>query len=225
MDKAKQIKHGLLAGGATYAAFSFTGANAAIISGNGVFSSLSTSNDEWDIDGDGGADFALRASYSLFTDNFTYAAVIQPVERYAGLVVSNSSPFALIQLASGSTVNTARNFVTNGFTVTSSGSFANVTAAWQGDTPGFFGFQFNDNDGNLRYGYGTMTVDLGNSINITDVYYEDSGNSIQVGQTSSAAVPEPSNIAGIVLFVAGAAGVKRWRKRKEKAIKELQEFK
>jgi len=113
----------------------------------------------------------------------------------------------------GVTTGSAGNLAV-GNVVGASGSFGSgavvVGAAagnWQLNATNRFGFRFVAASGGTRYGWGTFAI--GSSISgadrtITNIYFEDSGASIAVGDTG---VPAPGAIA--LLGLAGLAGRRR----------------
>lgn len=94
------------------------------------------------------------------------------------------------------------------------GGFNRAKGFTSGDA-GNVGFRFKIG-GNIHYGWAkfTMTLASPNTLVISEWAYNDvSGGAIQVG-----AVPEPAETsATLALLAAGAAGVRRWRKRKKAA--------
>jgi hypothetical protein len=81
-------------------------------------------------------------------------------------------------------------------------------------TPRSITFQASDGT-NLYYGWSLWTVDLNTTtVTIAEWAYNTTPDApIKVGQTSEAAVPEPSTLS-LALLGMGAGGVRAWRKRK-----------
>ena len=102
-----------------------------------------------------------------------------------------------------------------------SGSFGNGASTfgagagqWDLNADNYFGFRFLDSGGQTRYGWGTMQVGSAATIrSITELYYENTGASIQVGQRSSTSpVPEPGT--PLALLALGASGMVHRRVRR-----------
>ena len=108
-----------------------------------------------------------------------------------------------------------------GTEIGSLGSFGSGTSTfgpgagqWDLNADNYFGFRFLDSGGQTRYGWGTMQVGATATVrSITELYFEDSGASIQVGQrTSTAPVPEPGT--PLALLALGASGLVHRRVRR-----------
>lgn len=109
-----------------------------------------------------------------------------------------------------------------GTLVDSSGSFGSGAVKfgsgageWDLNADNYFGFRFVAADGGTKYGWGTMQVGAANTVrSITELYYEDSGAAIMVGQRNfePAGVPEPGT--PLALLALGASGMVHRRVRR-----------
>lgn len=218
---------GALSAGATDAAADIihvTGAPVTLNLGSGPTSV------DWDVDGDHGADFRLSKVQS--TLSYTYRrlnlqsnglngrGIVGKVPAsghvfqnlMSGLVVGPTLAAGYYRDAGGHAnrqVVIGSNF--SGFTQGRFGAVRDFTSG----SPGFIGFAF-DAGGTELYGWANVTFDVGfnGSATINEWAYENMGNSIMVGQTSSmsAAVPEPSSLGMLAL---GACGLAAWRRRRK----------
>jgi hypothetical protein len=93
-------------------------------------------------------------------------------------------------------------------------AFGSGAGQWKLSSDNYFGFRFLAADGGTRYGWGTMQIgESATTRSITELYYEDSGASILVGQRNvPTAVPEPGS--PLVLLALGAAGMLHVRRRR-----------
>lgn len=87
-----------------------------------------------------------------------------------------------------------------------------------GSANAFFGFTFNTSasgGGQTNFGWAQVNLTsaglLPTSMTVIDWAYDNMGNPIHVGSTSS--VPEPSGLAGLVVLAMGAAGIRRRKAR------------
>lgn len=103
-------------------------------------------------------------------------------------------------------------------------------ASWGGFTGGgdeYFGFRFTDSTGGLYYAWGSLFLDTANAqVSISCWAYNDTaGQGIAVGDTGGSSttcgtsatanpIPEPGTLP-LALLGAGAAGVRRWRSRRQ----------
>jgi len=174
----------------------------------------------WDVDGTGGNDFRLlRNFYS--NPHFGFRTRSANLSAYGG---GGRSFFfngaQLANLAAGSPVNAGGGWFYNIQVTAYTQKAADVSSAFQANTPGQFGFRFT-NASATYYGWGSLTLDLnptGQGFVITEAYYNTTpGGAINVGAVPQA-VPEPSSMA---LLGLGAAGVAAWRSRR-KATAEVE---
>lgn len=211
----------LAAGSASIAALlSASAANATIIYFNPetkITSGNSASGDVyWNIDGVGGDEVTLGNSFSTFEGNpYFYKYLTAPAGGF--YVVSSSGN--LLGLAAGQTISEydGRGFISSISSVIYNGSLANVANISSGVST-YIGFQFNPS-GTVLFGWANVTLTNGDGFGtfvINEWAYDDTGASIQTGQTS--AVPEPATYAlGLGALALGAAGLRRMRQRKRLA--------
>jgi len=94
-------------------------------------------------------------------------------------------------------------------------AFGSEAGKWKLAADNLFGFKFVAADGGTKFGWGTMRVGAAATTrSVTELYYENTGASILVGQRPSApsAVPEPS--APLALLALGATGMLHRRVRR-----------
>ena len=207
----------LAAGSASIAAlFTASAANATIIYFNTPITSDNDTvgNVAWNIDGVGGDEVTLGNSSSTFEGNtYFYKYLTAPAGGF--YVVSSSGN--LLGLAAGQTIYTG-GFTSSISSVIYNGSLANVANISSGVST-YIGFRFNPSGSTELYGWANVTLTNGNGFGtfvINEWAYDDSGSSIQTGQTS--AVPEPATYAlGLGALALGAAGLRRMRQRKRLA--------
>jgi hypothetical protein len=99
-------------------------------------------------------------------------------------------------------------------TLTGSVAFGSEAGQWDLNSNNYFGFRFVAADGGTKYGWGTMQIGAAATTrSVTELYYEDSGASILVGQRNvPTAVPEPGS--PLVLLALGASGMMHMRRRR-----------
>ncbi len=195
-------------------------AEAAVIYKTDSFSVTPGSNAsvEWDVDGVNGNEFVLQ-NYSNGGNSFISLNSFSRNAR--GMVQEITTNSALFNnLAAGFVVGPT---LASGFQFGPAGqnyrsvlfNSTMVGYPFKGGVIGsnFIGFKF-DSASNTRYGWAELTL-TSNSVTINRWAYEDSGAAIAVGQTSSSSqsVPEPSSSLGLLGL--GAAGVLRWKKRRQ----------
>lgn len=94
-------------------------------------------------------------------------------------------------------------------------TFGAAAGNWDLNADNYFGFRFVAADGGTKYGWGTMQVGAASTVrSITELYYEDSGASIMIGQRNfePAGVPEPGT--PLALLALGASGMVHRRVRR-----------
>ena len=206
----------LAAGSASIAALlSASAANATIIYFNTPITSDNTTVGDvaWDIDGDGGVEAILINSGSIigsFSKNLTALG--------GNFYVMSDSGSLLATNAAGQTIYDGK-FTARITSLFLSGSLEN-TASISSGVSTYIGFKFEPSDDDAElYGWANVTLTNGNGFGtfvINEWAYDDSGSSIQAGQTS--AVPEPATYAlGLGALALGAAGLRRMRQRKRLA--------
>ena len=204
----------LAAGSASIAALlSASAANATIIYFNTPITSDNTTegNVVWDIDGDGGVEAILINST---TSTSFYKNLTRPGNNFYVMSVAGD----LLGLAAGQTIYDGK-FTARIMSLFLSGSLEN-TASISSGVSTYIGFKFEPSDDDAElYGWANVTLTNGNGFGtfvINEWAYDDSGSSIQAGQTS--AVPEPATYAlGLGALALGAAGLRRMRQRKRLA--------
>jgi len=189
--------------------FSFTDVNT-ITSGT-LRPPASAGNINWDVDGNGIADFQMR-------NNGSESALIAPLSPFAanpnGLLTTGTGANARLRNAFNLTVGAtgANNFAIAQQMVT---NYETVVSGFSNQISGQFGFRFayGNTPGQYRYGWASITPDTslpdGAGYTISQAYYSTSP--IAVGAVPLA-VPEPSSMA---LLAIGSAGVAAWRARRK----------
>jgi MYXO-CTERM domain-containing protein len=208
----------LAAGSASIAALlSASAANATIIYFNPetkITSGNSASGDvSWNIDGVGGAEAKLNNSGSI-TNSF--AKILSSYDNSFAVVLAG--PRDLLGLAANESISSERGFSSVVYEVFYNGFLEN-TASISSGVSTYIGFRFNPSGTKELFGWANVTLTEGGSYGtfvINEWAYDDSGSSIQTGQTS--AVPEPATYAlGLGALALGAAGLRRMRQRKRLA--------
>lgn len=200
----------LVSGTAGIPGFSFTDVNT-ITSGT-LRPPASAGGIDWDVDGNGIADFRVENANGS-------TASIQPLSPFSqnanGLLVTGSSENQRLRNAFNITVGGGSGgnvFAAFGLWVVGSGS--GILSGFSNQIPGQFGFKFayGNNPGEYRYGWASITPDVslppGQQFTISQAYY--SSSPIPVGAVP---VPEPSSMA---LLAIGSAGVAAWRARRKR---------
>jgi MYXO-CTERM domain-containing protein len=206
----------LAAGSASIAAlFTASAANATII----YFNTPITSDDSsygsvsWNIDGVGGVEARLR-NLSSSSSSF-YKALSQSSVPFG--VVDSIGSNKLLGLAASQSINSGRSFDNFLDSIFFSGDLSYVANITSGVST-YIGFRFKPS-GTMLYGWANVTLTEGSRYGtfvINEWAYDDTGASIQTGQTS--AVPEPATYAlGLGALALGAAGLRRMRQRKRLA--------
>ena len=209
----------LAAGSASIAALlSASAANATIIYFNPetkITSGNSASGDvSWNIDGVGDPEAKLINLFSLSTSSSLF---------YKNLASNDNSFEAvtaagyLLGLAANESISSGRVFRNGVYSLFYNAGLRYVSNIISGVST-YIGFQFKPS-GTMLYGWANVTLTAGGSYGsfvINEWAYDDSGSSIQAGQTS--AVPEPATYAlGLGALALGAAGLRRMRQRKRLA--------
>ena len=213
----------LAAGSASIAALlSASAANATIIyfnpetkitSGNSAYGNVA-----WNIDGVGDAEARLNNSVTFRSFTSTFITYINKnlSANYKSFAVATAVS-DLLGLAANQSISNGREFSNGVGSIFFSASLANVAYITSGVST-YIGFRFNPS-GTMLYGWANVTLTEGGSYGtfvINEWAYDDSGSSIQAGQTS--AVPEPATYAlGLGALALGAAGLRRMRQRKRLA--------
>ena len=203
----------LAAGSASIAALlSASAANATIIYFNTPITSDNTTVGivAWDIDGVGGDEARLYNS----SGNYFYKNLASVNDNSFAAVTAAGY---LLGLAASESISNGREFNNRVFNLFYNGSLEN-TASISSGVSTYIGFRFKPS-GTELFGWANVTPTNGNGFGtfvINEWAYDDSGSSIQAGQTS--AVPEPATYAlGLGALALGAAGLRRMRQRKRLA--------
>ena len=204
----------LAAGSASIAALlSASAANATIIYFNPetkiTSGNTTVGNVYWNIDGVDGYEAVLTNSggdyfpKNLLSDNNDFYVI--------------SDKGNLLGLAASESISNERVFGSSVYKIFYSAQLSYVSNIISGVST-YIGFQFKPS-GTMLYGWANVTLTAGGSYGsfvINEWAYDDSGSSIQAGQTS--AVPEPATYAlGLGALALGAAGLRRMRQRKRLA--------
>ena len=128
-----------------------------------------------------------------------------------------AGPRDLLGLAANESISNGRGFSSVVYEIFYNGFLEN-TASISSGVSTYIGFRFKPSS-TMLYGWANVTLTNGNFFGtfvINEWAYDDSGSSIQTGQTS--AVPEPATYAlGLGALALGAAGLRRMRQRKRLA--------
>jgi len=174
-----------------------------------------------DVDGDGTNDFRLRN-----WQNSTAFALLDEINGGRIVVPATQVLGGIEKLSTGLTVGSAMagfKFFSNaqlGITITTSSGIGDDAAlgGWTMGETGYFGYRFTSG-ANTYYGWGELVIDPANNgtagygYKITQMYYEDTGAAIQVGDAGGGgAVPEPATYT-LALLAAGGVAAYRARRR------------
>lgn len=200
----------LVSGTSGIPGFSFTSVTS-ITSGTLRPPASSNTGINWDVDGNGIADFRV-------VNDGGSTASIQPLSPFTqnanGLLVTGTGGNQRLRNAFDITVGGGSGgnlFAASALWVVGSGG--GIQSGFADQTPGQFGFRFayGNNLGEYRYGWASITPNTtlpgGQQFTISQAYY--SSSPIPVGAVP---VPEPS---GMALLAIGSAGVAAWRARKK----------
>lgn len=169
---------------------------------------------DWDIDGDGIPETALFGRTTGYNTSYPYTAM--HIESWTnGSIIGTYSYF--FNLPTSYVVSANKSFTYTHFSHTYNSSFYSASG-FQNGQPGYIGFQF-EKDGQNLFGWAEITITLGESTVISEWAYDDMGNSIHIPDTV-ASTPESDNVAGLALLGMGAAGIRTWRKRKQRKLAE-----
>jgi hypothetical protein len=172
---------------------------------------------DWDVDGNGEADFRLAANFStgfiLSTSTFRGRGMVGP-NAGGGNVSKLSSNFVVgPTLASKAWGAERSERLVTYYGAMSGFDFDGFQA---GDN--YFGFRFDkDGDGNLHYGFAVANInnpDLNANFRITKWAYNDvAGAPVTVGPLNADPIPQVPGPIGLAGLAAGAAWSRRLRKR------------
>lgn len=227
-----------------------TQAEAAIIYQNTPLSSINVSDSNgtavfWDVDGDSSNDFRLlNYKYTSTGGSIaTYLRLNSNSLNGQGMVQNTGDGFDVVKklalnFAVGPTLAANYQFSPSGQSdrtaiyATTGGSVVGngfLNGGFTGGGNEYFGFSFNSGV-NTLYGWANIDIDATNgSVTITEWAYNDTPDGeICVGQTvdndpncdPSPSVPESNS--SLALLAMGAAGVYRWRKRKQQQFSDDQ---
>ena len=180
---------------------------------------------DWDVDGDGSAEFVIHRSFSDWLGSTGIG-----IKQYNGQqqVPSFISPSwgTVDKLSIGDTVGSGNVFasgwspvVLNNYrdigTYFNGGSYS--AEPFQGNQDEYMGFRFGDGAGGYNYGWANIFIDtVGGSFTIKEWAYDDSGAAITVGD-KGVTEKTPESSSSLALLALGAAGVYSWRKRRQAA--------
>ena len=207
----------LAAGSASIAALlSASAANATIIYFNPetkiTSGNTTVGNVYWNIDGVDGDEAVL---YNSSGDYFP--KILMSYDNDFEVVVASARN--LLGLAANQSISSRRGFSSIVYNVFYNAGLSYVAGITSGVST-YIGFRFKPSNAlTALYGWANVTLTDGGSFGsfvINEWAYDDSGSSIQTGQTS--AVPEPATYAlGLGALALGAAGLRRMRQRKRLA--------
>lgn len=235
--KSKSVAEKLmLAGGAaTTALVSGTTADAGIVAAQNLPSVnwYSTSDQGWDIDGNGTEEFFAQARrytsqyQTYYGQIITFSSARAAFDEKPGgwFVVPTYYPLGIQKLSSGVEVKATMaglGFAADtqtGNSVTSYGAIAGrfANGGWSTLGTGFFGFKFTDGTDTF-FGWGELNVPGGaggGGFSVLRAYYNDApGAAIKVGDTGAGGpvIPEPSTCALALLAAGGVAAYRARRK-------------
>lgn len=205
----KKRKIGALAGGLAFGGLAFCGLNdvdADIVSWTSGVVVANSSLVNFDIDGDGVNDIgAVNYSTTQVLAQVSFNAYF----RFSG-TVAGLNQLRAFDTGVGTYVVSAGNpnkdyaaYLNNSNVVGSN---------WTPPITQNFAFEFVNDAGEVNFGWGTLQYNgIGQSFEIVEGYYDNSGSSITVGDTGVTGVPEPSSLMLLGLGAAGLAGFRRKR--------------
>jgi MYXO-CTERM domain-containing protein len=179
---------------------------------------------DWDVDGNGEADFRLAANFStgfiLSTSTFRGRGMVGP--NAGGGNVSKLSSNFVVGPTLASKAWGAEQVVREVTYLGGAMSAFSFDGFQAGDN--YFGFRFDkDGDGNLHYGFAVANInnpDLNANFTITKWAYNDvAGAPVTVGPLNADPVPDPSQVPGPIGLAGLAAGA-AWSRRLRKRIRQ-----
>lgn len=124
-----------------------------------------------------------------------------------GSYVSGAPNSSVSSLLVGATIGGASTFTSSATAVT----FGALADQWALNATNYFGFRFIGDDAQLHYGYGTMIMGASATVRTVGALYYESLPDTAI--TISAAVPEPSTYAMMVLGAIGVFGAVARRRK------------
>lgn len=220
MNQTKKItlKLPLKTAGSIAALLSASSANADIILSDDMGWSGFTVGDggvdsyDWDLDSNGTTDLSFNQSLSNYLDIRLNGASLASNGLNSLQALGKSALIASSALTFGPTTTNIL------WSVFVGGELSYANGFTSGEST-YIGFTFNPSGTDL-FGWASVTLTKGTygSFTVDNWAYDDSGASILAGQTTAAAVPEPSTSAmGLGALALGAAGLCRWRRNKQQS--------
>ena len=156
---------------------------------------------------------AINLATSTYTlNNFTnpfFAGYVGSVDFYTfGSIWTQVSANRIIALDYGDTISSGATFAYGRIAT------PGTTPGWTNGVDTYFGLRLDAGGGNYNYGWMNVNVIQNTSSTINSFAFEDQVNTaILAGATSSAAVPEPGQVAASLLLLTGVAGYFAYRRR------------
>lgn len=165
---------------------------------------------DWDIDGVGGPELGINASFFPATTSTTYSLNNLDVGAFANGFGVRTSGNQLLNLSVGAAINTGQFLASNFMVVFSGGALYSAVGFTSGESS-YIGFKFDPSGSQELYGWAEVILtedSFAGSFEVVRWAYDNSGADIQVG-----AIPEPASAAmGLGLLALGAAGLRRMRR-------------
>lgn len=204
-------------------------ASAAIIHFDNSNAFSVTNNDfvNWDVDGMGSADFAVRGFNNPGNRTLMFSSLGLDGRGWVRRTTQTSSNIQALtpglNIGPALAPGYAFGISTTDQVVSLDGAFLQVNGFTDG-VDGLAGFQF-EISGDTHYGWARVNFALGTPgvsngvLEVVEWAFEDAADTaIAAGATGGQAVPEPASSAvlgGLALLACGAGGVKRWRQSKK----------
>jgi hypothetical protein len=162
--------------------------------------------------------FFAAGDVNLTTETYTFGSLsgnafgFSPVNLgmyWAGSIYNAQGGYGASQLAYGDLIDASRTWGFGGMNLVGPSS-----PYWVDGANSYVGLRLDAGGGDYNYGWVNLTFTAFNGAVVTGFAFEkDLNTAILAGDTGSAAVPEPGQVASSILLLAGIAGYLAYRRR------------